>query len=220
LGACGALDSSLESQHFPRAQGGACIRGNIRGSNRISACRPSRGVQLDSALVHQSKSHCFTNKKPDDFLLHLGERIRRLWKRSSSLPNILGDRSAYSWRCVWSRLFGNLSQASRFFLPNEGYVDGSDSVRGWDLSWPLWLQVTSSPSVFSILGMLGSLPISIADGYFLGMFYDSFGALSKEERAELLEQKQLQGEDDEDEGRRVRERKKEKTRGRLQKRGS
>ncbi|GEM_PF-1546327 len=82
------------------------------------------------------------------------------------------------------------------------------------------LEVTCSPSVFSILGMLGSLPISIADGYFLGMFYDSFGALSKEERAELLEQKQLQGEDDEDEGRRVRERKKEKTRGRLQKRGS
>jgi hypothetical protein len=51
------------------------------------------------------------------------------------------------------------------------------------------IEVICSPGIFPVLAMVASVLASLAYGYFLGMFYDSFGRLSVEERKEKEERR-------------------------------
>lgn len=77
------------------------------------------------------------------------------------------------------------------------YIPGVNSKRkGLTLSVPVFLLgylfgvsgygIACTPSYLSYLPLAISLPISLVFGYVLGIFYDSFGRLSNEEKAEEM----------------------------------
>ena len=87
---------------------------------------------------------------------------------------------------IYDRLPGSTSKKKGLFLSVFVFIFGIIfGLSGWEIG--------CSPDYFHLIPVLASIPISGAFGYLLGMLYDSFGVVEREER-EIAKEKEKERE--------------------------
>ncbi|MGI0078407.1 MAG: hypothetical protein ACRECH_02175 [Nitrososphaerales archaeon] len=88
----------------------------------------------------------------------------------------------------YERLPGSTSKKKGLYLSIFVFILGIVlGLSGWELG--------CSPDYYHAIPVLASVPISAAFGYLLGMLYDSFGAVEREEQ-EIAKRKEAEREDE------------------------